>query len=91
MCGGSTRIDPIVDGVSAQADTSAGRKSDGKCLAFEGVAGQGEKADKGNSLFIETDLCERRFSNRNPKTSAAGRSSDSVVCFGGGAGLSSEV
>lgn len=96
MCGGSTRIDPTVDGVSAQADTSAGCKSDGKYLAFEGVAGpfwtsRREGADKGNSQFIDTDLCDRRFSNRKPKTSAAGRNSDSVVSFGGGAGLSSEV
>jgi hypothetical protein len=106
MCGGSTKIEPTVDGVSAEAGTSAGRKSfrcDCECLAFKGVAGaswtwfidelksQEAVADNGRSLFMDINLRDRRFSNKKPKTSAAGRNSDSVVCFGGSAGLSSEV
>jgi hypothetical protein len=47
--------------------------------------------DNGRSLFIDIDLRDRRFSNKKPKTSAAGRNSDSVVCFEGSAGLSSDV
>jgi hypothetical protein len=45
-------------------------------------------ADNGRSLFIDIDLRDRRFSNKKPKTSAAGRNSDSVVCLWGIAGLS---
>jgi hypothetical protein len=60
------------------------------CLRLE-VPGRAEGgATEGNSLFIDIER-GRRFSNRNPKTSAAGRNSDSVVCFGAEAGLSSEV
>ncbi len=48
-----------------------------------------EDTVKGNSGSIDIDLRDHRFSNRKPKTSAAGRHSDSVACLTTTVGLSS--
>ena len=84
MCGGSTKIDPMEDGLSVEAETSA---------SFTGrptfrVAG---KTAEAGSTLIGIELDGRRFSSRKPKTSAAGRISGLVGCRGFSAELSSEV
>ena len=100
--GGSTKIEPTVDGVPIEADAPTGSKSFGSedgCSVFRGVAGTSSQGlvdelrsqwSEGTVEGIETDLRDRRFSNKKPKTSAAGRKSDSVVCFAAKAWLSSD-
>jgi hypothetical protein len=102
VLGGSIKIEPTVDGVPTEADAPTGRKSfrfDDGCLVFKGVAGtssQGlvdelrSQGSEGMVEDIDIDLRDRRFSNKKPKTSAAGRNSDSVVCFAAKAWLSSD-
>lgn len=102
MLGGSNKIEPTVDGVPTEADASTGRKSfvfDDDCLVFRGVAGTSSlglvdelrsQGEEGTVKGIDIDLRDRRLSNKKPKTSAAGRNSDSVVCFAAKGGLSSD-
>ena len=102
VLGGSTKIEPTVDGVPTEADATTGRKSfgfDDSCLVFKGVAGtssQGlvdelrSQGVEGTVKGMDIDLPDRRFSNKKPKTSVAGRNSDPVVCFAAKAGLSSD-